>query len=122
MTGLKRLQNDMELVILLSMFEDDIQSYLPPILSGVDDVSVAAVGVAVGGGEGTIKPSFESVRGKCYDPHDVISTFIDVETTLCVLLGPRTIKYQISMLSLLHIRHTRVKQKYENFKKMQNIC
>jgi len=29
--GLKRLQNDMELVILLSMFEDDIQSYVPKI-------------------------------------------------------------------------------------------
>lgn len=27
--GLKRLQNDMELVILLSMFEEDIQSYVP---------------------------------------------------------------------------------------------
>lgn len=55
MTGLKRLQNDIELVILLSMFEDDIQSFVPPISGG------AAAGSSSGGD--TLKHSVEAIRG-----------------------------------------------------------
>ena len=69
MTGLKRLQNDMELVILLSMFEDDIQSFVPPI-SGV-----AEAGVSAGGGGDTLKHSIDAIRGKLYFKSKILKLF-----------------------------------------------